>query len=90
MPFLDYFTSEVGIFTWEAAWSKILTLDKLQIRGCALANRCYLLGKEDAIIFLFIVDLTRSVWDLLFSLFGVYLVLPSPFNRCYLVGKDLL
>ena len=38
---------KVGIFAWEATWSKILTFDKVQKRWCATANRCYLCGKEE-------------------------------------------
>ena len=31
-------------FAWKAAWSKVLTLDKLQKKGWQLPNRCYLCG----------------------------------------------
>ena len=30
---------KIGIFTWEAAWSKVLTLDNLKRRGMTFANR---------------------------------------------------
>ena len=62
-----------SFFAWEATWKKVLTLDCIQRRGFSLANRCYLcLSKEESIdhILLHCV-LTRSLWNLLFSLFGV-------------------
>ena len=33
---------KVSFFAWEASWGKVLTLDQIQKRGWALANRCYL------------------------------------------------
>ena len=32
---------KVSLFAWEASWGKVLTLNQVQKRGCALANRCY-------------------------------------------------
>ena len=34
--------TKAAFFAWEAAWGKMLTLDKLQRRGWHLPNRCYL------------------------------------------------
>ena len=39
--------TKVGFFAWEASWSKVLTLDHLKKKGRALANRCFLCGKEE-------------------------------------------
>ena len=39
--------TKVGFFAWEASWGKVLTLDNLKKKGRALANRCFLCGKED-------------------------------------------
>ena len=36
-----------GFFTWESTWSRISTLDIIQKRGRAVANRCYLFRKEE-------------------------------------------
>ena len=33
---------EVGLFTWEATWKRILTLDQIKRKGWILANRCNL------------------------------------------------
>ena len=32
----------LGFFAWEASWGRVLTLDQLQRRRKALANRCFL------------------------------------------------
>ncbi|RVW99250.1 hypothetical protein CK203_030728 [Vitis vinifera] len=37
---MDRVPTKVSFFAWEAAWGKILTLDKLQRRGWQLPNRC--------------------------------------------------
>ena len=39
--------TKATFFAWETAWGKILTLDKLQIRGWHLPNRCYLCGRDE-------------------------------------------
>ena len=33
---------KLSFFAWEASWERVLTLDCLQKRGWALANRCFL------------------------------------------------
>ncbi|RVW69131.1 Cycloartenol synthase [Vitis vinifera] len=33
---------KISFFAWEASWGRVLTLDRLQKRGWALANRCFL------------------------------------------------
>ena len=38
----SYVHPKLSFFAWEASWGKILTLDRLQKRGWALANRCFL------------------------------------------------
>ena len=81
---------------WEATWKKALTLDCIQRRGFYLANRCYLcLSEEESIdhILLHYV-LAKSLWSLLFFLFGVSWVLPSSVRETLLgwlepcVGKE--
>ena len=63
----------VSFFAWEAMWKKVLTLDCIQKRGFSLANKCYLCFTEEESIdhILLHCGLARSLWNLLFSLFGV-------------------
>ena len=61
------------------SWGKVLTLDQVQKRGWALANRCYLCQvHEESIDHLILhCEKTRELWKLFFTLFGVYWVFPS-------------
>ncbi|RVW55047.1 hypothetical protein CK203_067034 [Vitis vinifera] len=69
----------VSFFGWEATWGKTLTLDQLQRRGWALANRCYVCQRHEESIdhILLHCDKTRTLWVLLFSMFRVQWVLPA-------------
>ncbi|KAL6348179.1 hypothetical protein AAG906_002801 [Vitis piasezkii] len=64
---------KISFFAWEATWGKALTLDKVQKRGWALANRCFLcLENEETIEHLLLhCSRTKVLWDLLFTVFGV-------------------
>ena len=66
--------SRVNFFAWEATWKNVLTLDRIQRRGCPLANKCYLcLSKEESIDHILLhCELARSLWNLLFSLLICY------------------
>ncbi|RVW28251.1 putative glucan 1,3-alpha-glucosidase [Vitis vinifera] len=44
---VDKVPTKAAFFAWEAAWGKILTLDRLQKRGWQLPNRCFLCGCEE-------------------------------------------
>ncbi|RVX21218.1 hypothetical protein CK203_002275 [Vitis vinifera] len=70
---------KVSFFGWEATWGKALTLDQLQRRGWALANRCYLCQKHEESIdhILLHCEKVRTLWVLLYSMFGVQWVLPA-------------
>ncbi|RVW45688.1 hypothetical protein CK203_105137 [Vitis vinifera] len=39
---VDKVPTKVCFFAWEATWGKVLTLDRLQIRGVQLPNCCFL------------------------------------------------
>ena len=77
---------KVAFFAWEASWGKILTLDQLQRRGYSLANRCFLCLTEAETVdhLLLHCVMTRTLWNLLFSLFGVEWVLSSTVKETHL------
>ena len=64
---------KISFFTWEVAWGRILTLDKLQRRGIYLVNRCFLCQEAEELVdhLLLHCSKTRVLWELLFPLFGV-------------------
>ena len=70
---------KISFFAWEAMWGKALTLDLIQKRGWALANRCFLCHEKEEIInhLLLHYTKTRVLWNLFFTLVGVSWVLPS-------------
>ena len=81
--------SKISFFAWEATWGKGLTLDMVQKRGRALANRCFMcLEKEETIGHLLLHCSKTRV------LFGVSWVLPSSVREILLswhgsfVGKN--
>ena len=70
---------KVSFFAWEASWVKIITFDQLKRRGFSLANRCPLCQRSEETVdhLLHHYTMTRVLWDLFFSLFGVSWVLPA-------------
>ena len=70
---------KIGIFTWEAVWGKVLTLDNLKRRGMAFTNRCFLCEEgEETINHLQIHSRSaKMLWDLLLSIGGISWVFPS-------------
>ena len=81
--------SKVSFFAWEAAWGKVLTLDKLQRRGLHLPNRCFLCGcVEETIhhILLHCLDV-RPLWDIILSLVSVSWVFPKDVKAMLLSWK---
>ena len=62
-----------GIFTWEATWGKVLTLDNLKRRGMAFANRCFMCEEDEETINHLLIHCrsTKMLWDLLLSIGGI-------------------
>ncbi|RVX07840.1 hypothetical protein CK203_021995 [Vitis vinifera] len=71
--------TKVAFFAWEAAWGKILTLDRLQKRGWQFPNRCFLCGCEEESVnhILLHCIVVRALWDIVFALVGVQWVFPE-------------
>ena len=68
---------KIGIFTWEAAWGKMLTLDNLKRRGMTFANRCFLCEDEETIDHLLIYcKSAKMLWDLFLSIVEISWVFP--------------
>ena len=70
-------------FAWEAAWGKVLTLDKLQKRGWQLPNSCYLCGQAEETVnhLLLHCSVVSSLWEIIFSLMGASWVFPKTVNE---------
>ena len=70
---------KIGIFTWEATWGKVLTLDNLKHRGMVFANRCFLCeeGEETINHLLIHCRSAKMLWDLLLSIVGISWEFPS-------------
>ncbi|RVX10825.1 hypothetical protein CK203_018356 [Vitis vinifera] len=44
------FSVKASFFGWEAAWSRLLTIDRLRRSGWSIPNRCYLCKNEEETI----------------------------------------
>ena len=69
---------KMGIFSWEAAWGKILTLDNLKRRGVAFANRCFMCEEEEETIDHLLIHCksAKMLWDLFLTMVGISWVFP--------------
>ncbi|RVW29823.1 FGGY carbohydrate kinase domain-containing protein [Vitis vinifera] len=76
---VDKVPTKVAFFAWEATWEKILTLDRLQMRGWQLPNCCFLCGCEEENVNHILLHCTvvKTFWEIAFALFGVQWVFPE-------------
>ena len=76
---MDRVPTKLAFFAWEAAWGKVLTLDRLQKRGWQLPNRCFLCGSEEenANHLLIHCTVVRVPWEIVLGLFGAQWVFPE-------------
>ncbi|KAJ9697654.1 hypothetical protein PVL29_006993 [Vitis rotundifolia] len=76
---VDNVPTKMAFFAWEAAWGKVLTLDRLQRRGWQLPNCCFLCGCEEESINHILIHCTvvRILWDIILGLFSAQWVFPE-------------
>ena len=69
---------KTGVFSWEAAWGKVLTLDQLKGRSMTFANRCFMCEEEEETIdhLLIHCKFAKMLWDLVLSIVGISWVFP--------------
>ena len=69
---------KIGVFTWEATWGKVLTLDQLKHRGMAFANRCFLCKDDEETIDHLLIHCksVKMLWNLFLSIVGTSWVFP--------------
>ena len=70
---------KIGVFAWEAAWGKVLTLDQLKRRGMTFSNRCFMYEEEEETInhLLIHCKIANMLWDLFLSIVGISWVFPQ-------------
>ncbi|RVW82108.1 Transposon TX1 uncharacterized 149 kDa protein [Vitis vinifera] len=75
--------TRASFFGWEAAWNRLLTIDRLKRLGWNIPNRCFLCENEEESIdhLLLFCEKARMLWYLTFSLFGVQWVMHSSVKR---------
>ncbi|RVW99827.1 putative ribonuclease H protein [Vitis vinifera] len=75
--------TRASFFGWEAAWNRLLTIDRLKRFGWNIPNRCFLCKNEESSIdhLLLFCEKARMLWYLTFSLFGVQWVMHSSVKR---------
>ena len=83
--------SKMEIFSWEAAWGKILTLDNLKRRGMAFANICFLCEEDEETIDHLLIHCksAKMLWDLFLSMVGISWVFPQSVLHTLLVWQGV-
>ncbi|RVX12696.1 putative ribonuclease H protein [Vitis vinifera] len=77
------FSVKASFFGWEAAWSRLLTIDQMKRFGWSIPNRCYLCKNEEETIdhLLLFCEKAKMLWLMIFSLFGVQWVMHYSVRR---------
>ena len=72
-----------SFFGWEAAWSRLLTTDRLKRFDWSIPNRCFLCKNQEETIdhLLLFCEKTIMLWLLILSLFGVQWVMHSSVKK---------
>ena len=72
-----------SFFGWEAAWSRLLTTDRLKRFDWSIPNRCFLCKNQEETIdhLLLFCAKTILLWLLILSLFGVQWVMHSSVKK---------
>ena len=70
--------TRIAFFTWTAALGKILTIDNLRKRKVLFLDWCCMCKSNGELVnhLLLHCPITRDLWDMVFSLFGVCWVMP--------------
>ena len=86
---VDRVPTKLAFFVWEAAWGKVLTLDRLQKRGWQLPNQCFLSGSEEENVNYLLIHCTvaRVLWEIVLGLFGAQWVFPETVKEVLLSWK---
>ena len=80
----------VSFFVWTAAWGKILTIDNLFKKGLSLVGWCCLCRCSRKIVshLLHHCDIIYALWSEVFSMFGVWWVMPMTISS-FLFGGGI-
>ena len=80
-----------GIFTWEAAWGKVLTLDNLKGRGMTFVNRCFMCEEDEETIDHLLIHCKseKMLWDLFLSIVGISWVFPHSVLHTLLAWQEV-
>lgn len=88
----SYVQQKFSLFTWEASWGRILTLDKLQRRGVPLVNKSFICHQYEVLVdhLRLHSNKMRVLRELLFSLSGATGIMSALVREMFLGWKVLL
>ena len=81
--------TRIAFFTWIAALGKILTIDNLRKRKVLFLDWCCMCKSNGELVYHLLLHcpITRDLWDMVFSLFGVCWVMPRGLRIYQLAGQ---